>query len=76
MSLAVERQLLGLARKLPAEGVREVMDFAQFLLARSQPRRKNGAGQRGDALERYIGGVKHGRLAQDTDEELYGRTVR
>jgi hypothetical protein len=31
----VERQLLGLALKLPAEGVREVLDFAACLLARS-----------------------------------------
>jgi hypothetical protein len=76
MSIAVEQQLLGLAQKLPAASIREVVDFAEFLLARTDPRRRNGSRKRSGALRRYVGGVRHGRLAQSIDEELYGRVVR
>jgi hypothetical protein len=76
MSIAVEQQLLGLAQRLPAERVREVVDFAEFLLARSAQRRRNGSRKGSDALRRYVGGVRHGQLAQSIDEELYGRLVR
>jgi hypothetical protein len=67
MTMLAEKQLLQLARKLPAERVREVMDFAEFLLARPAPRRGNGFRGRRDALRHYIGGVNHGQLPRDID---------
>lgn len=70
------KQLLELSRKLPPEQVHEVVDFAEFLLAKSGGRPGNGAAKRGRALRRYIGGVKHGALAGGIDDELYGRAVR
>ena len=76
MRNAVEQELLVLAQKLPSESVREVLDFAEFLLARSGQPRRNGRSRKRGALERYLGGVNHGRLAQEIDEELYGRLVR
>jgi hypothetical protein len=76
MSTIAEEHLSELARKLPAESVREVMDFAEFLLALSDPRRGNGTARGRGALRRYIGGVKHGELARGIDEELYGQVVR
>ena len=72
----VAKQLLKLSRKLPPGEVREVMDFAEFLLARSSAPTSNGAGKGGKALRRYIGGVKHGTLASGIDDALYGRLVR
>lgn len=72
----VAKQLLELSRKLPADRVREVVDFAEFLLAKSSTRPGNGATKGGKALRRYIGGVKHGSLAGGIDDELYGRAVR
>ena len=70
------KQLLELIRKLPAERVREVVDFAEFLLAKSAARTGNGAAKGGQSWRRYIGGVKHGMLASGIDDELYGRPVR
>lgn len=70
------KQLLELSRKLPAERVREVVNFAEFLLAKSPPRTGNGTAKVGRFFRRYIGGVKHGALAAGIDDELYGRTVR
>jgi hypothetical protein len=76
MSTVTQKQLLELSQKLPAEKVREVVDFAEFLLARSVVRPGNGAAKRGKALRRYIGGVKHGALSTGIDDALYGRAVR
>jgi hypothetical protein len=76
MSTIAEKQLSELARKLPAERVREVVDFAEFLLARSAPSRRNGTARGREALRRFVGGVKHGELARGIDEELYGPAVR
>lgn len=70
------KQLLELSRKLPAARVQEVVDFAEFLLAKAAARPGNGAAKRGTSWRRYIGGVKHGALASGIDDELYGRTVR
>ena len=70
------KQLLELSRKLPADRVREVVDFAEFLLAKSSGRAGNGAAKRGKSWRRYIGGVKHGALASGIDDQLYGRAVR
>jgi hypothetical protein len=75
MSAVAEKQLLDVARKLRSESVREVVDFAEFLLARSVTAPGNGATKGGHALRRYIGGVKHGTLAAGIDDELYGRAV-
>ena len=69
------KQLLELSRKLPAERVREVVDFAEFLLAKSPSRAGNGTAKAGKFRRRYIGGVKHGALASGIDDELYGRSV-
>ena len=70
------KQLLELSQKLPAEKVREVVDFAEFLLAKSSARPGNGVAKDGKAMRRYIGGVKHGALASGIDDELYGQAVR
>ena len=72
----VAKQLLELSQKLSAERVREVVDFAEFLLAKSSTRTGNGAAKSGKTLRRYIGGVKHGTLSSAIDDELYGRPVR
>jgi hypothetical protein len=76
MHTTAQKQLLELSRKLPNEIVREVMDFAEFLAAKSQTHRPNGASSGSKALRSYIGGVKYGTLARGIDDELYGRPVR
>ena len=69
------KQLLELSQKLPAESVRQVVDFAEFLLAKSAARPGRGATKTGKSWRRYIGGVTHGALASGIDDELYGRPV-
>jgi len=76
MSTTAQKQLLELSRKLPAEMVREVMDFAEFLAAKSRMQSENGASSGSKALRNYTGGVKHGTLASGIDDQLYGRPVR
>jgi len=76
MSTVAQKQLLELSRQLPAEKLREVLDFVEFLLARTPMRTTRSAGKNGKTLRRYIGGVKHGGLASGIDDELYGRSVR
>ena len=76
MNTTAHKQLLEVSRKLPAGLVREVMDFAEFLAAKSQMHRGNGVPSGSKALRDYIGGVKHGTLASGIDEQLYGRPIR
>lgn len=76
MSAVTEKELIEVARRLPTDRVREVVDFAQFLLARSSASTGNGAAKGRNALRRFIGGVKHGTLSFGIDDELYGRPVR
>lgn len=70
------KQLLELSQKLPAEKVRELLDFAEFLLVRSPSKSANGTSKNRRASRGYVGGVKHGALAAGIDDELYGRPVR
>lgn len=76
MSTVTEKKLLAASRKLPADKVREVVDFAEFLVAQSAERPGNGSPAGGRSLSRYMGGLKHGALSRDIDDTLYGPTVR
>jgi hypothetical protein len=75
MNTVAKRQLLELSEKLPADQVREVVDFAEFLAAKSTAGVGLGAAKGRAALRRYIGGVKDGALARGMDDELYGGVV-
>jgi hypothetical protein len=76
VNTTAQKQLLELSRKLPADIVREVMDFAEFLAAKSRMPLGNGGSSGSKALRHYIGGVRHGTLARGIDDELYGQCVR
>ncbi|HXP60017.1 MAG TPA: DUF2281 domain-containing protein [Dongiaceae bacterium] len=76
MNTVAKKQLLEISEKLPAEQVREVVDFAEFLAAKSAAGVRTGAGKGAKALRRYIGGVGHGALSRGIDDALYGRPVR
>jgi hypothetical protein len=76
VSITVKKQLLDVSSQLTAEKVRAVVDFAEFLLAKSKGGRTNGARKDARALRRYVGGVKDGGLASGIDDTLYGQPVR
>ena len=55
---------------LPEARQREVLDYVESLRDEGERREERGSGA--NPLLEYIGGVEHGSLAQDIDEELYG----
>ena len=64
--------LLERTKNLPAQQLREVIDFSEFLAsktvaAKAQPAR---------ALKAFVGGITHGSMAVGIDDELYGASVR
>jgi len=76
MSSAWKAQLLEKCGKLPAERVREVLDFAEFLASKS-PNASGGKRSRPSrSLRAFVGGLRHGALAQNIDHDLYNGVVR
>jgi hypothetical protein len=75
---SLKQELLGKIARLPENRLREVLDFASFLLLQEQLKPDNGRQHKleldpeSDPLLEYIGKVSHGSLAQDIDKELYG----
>jgi hypothetical protein len=61
--------------KLPAQQLREVIDFTEFLASKLSAAAA-GNGQPARALKQFVGGVSHGSIAGGIDDELYGPFVR
>ena len=58
---------------LPAERQREVLDYVESLRSREEAEtNEEERDPEENPLLDFIGGVEHGSLAQDIDEELYG----
>jgi hypothetical protein len=75
MSSALQAQLLEKCGKLPAERIREVLDFAEFLASKSSASSGGKHGRPSRALRGFVGGVRHGALARDIDHDLYNGAV-
>lgn len=62
--------------RLPSELKREVIDFMEFLLKKSDRQQRRQAASdpetRENPLWEFVGGVEHGSLAEGIDETLYG----
>jgi len=71
----LQAQLVKKCRKLPEEKVREILDFAEFLLSKSGATRRRNVGGKNRSLRAFVGGVRHGALAREIDDELYGRAL-
>jgi hypothetical protein len=65
--------LLERTKNLPAQQLREVIDFSEFLASKTAAASK---AQPARALKAFVGGVTHGSLASGIDDELYGVSVR
>lgn len=76
MSSALQAQLLEKCGKLPAERVREVLDFAEFLASKSSNASGGKRRRLSRSLRAFVGGLRHGALAQDIDHDLYNGAVR
>jgi hypothetical protein len=72
----LKEQLIKELEKLPETRLREALDFVGYLRARedTEAARKlpHNLDPQKDPLLKFIGGVSHGSLAKDIDEELYG----
>ena len=62
---------------LPDDRLREVLDFVEYLLSKEQKTQavisQETRDPAHDPILQYSGGVAHGSLAHDIDEELYGK---
>ncbi len=73
MNESLTELLLKQTKNLPAQQLREVIDFSEFLASKTaavvtaQPAR---------ALKAIIGGLTQGSLAGGIDDDLYGASVR
>jgi len=73
----LKEQLVRELAKLPEERLHEVLDFVRYLLLQEQKARAETSQKEldpaKDPLLQYNGGVAHGSLARDIDQELYGK---
>ena len=75
MNESLTEYLVKQSSKLPAQQLREVIDFTEFLTSKLPPS-GGGNGQPAQALKQFVGGVSHGSIADGIDDELYGSSVR
>lgn len=67
----LKQRLLTEIDKLPENELGEVLDFVGFLLSKQQAESlKSSEPLNSDPLQAFIGGVAHGSLAQQIDEDL------
>lgn len=68
----VKEKLLAEIEVLPEHRLPEVLDFVAFLRHQDQEATgETAASSSRDPFQEYIGGVEHGALARDIDQELY-----
>lgn len=72
----LKERVLREIERLPENKVEEVLNFVGYLLSKEQSAKNTESEEdldpAKDPLLRFIGGVSHGSLAKDIDEELYG----
>ena len=74
MNETLTEYLLKQTSKLPAQQLREVIDFTEFLASKVAAGAVSN-GQPGRALKSFVGGVQQGSIAGGIDDELYGSSV-
>lgn len=74
----LKKNLLIRIGELPEYKLQEVLDFVNFILFKESTYNsisnegKGSITSEKDSLQKFIGGVSHGSLAERIDEELYG----
>jgi len=73
---ALKERLIQEIEKLPEDRLREALDFVGYLRIKEGngvvTKSLEGLDPDKDPLLKFIGGVSHGSLAKEIDEELYG----
>ncbi len=73
MAKMIKQRLLTTIEEIPESKLGEVLDFIEFLLKKERNRKKGNLDLEPgkDPILEFIGGVSHGSLAKDIDNELY-----
>ena len=73
MPIKIKERLLATIEEIPESKLEEVLDFIEFVLDKERHvQEKNDLEPMKDPILEYIGGVTHGSLAENIDDELYG----
>jgi len=74
-SESAKERLFTVIEQLSEEATEELLDFTESLIAREKTgKSRPKSAQEKDPILEYIGGVSHGMLAKNIDDELYGGT--
>ncbi len=72
-SESAKERLFTVIEQLSEEATEELLDFTESLMAKEKTRKSRPKfTQEKDPILEYIGGVSHGTLAKNIDDELYG----
>ena len=74
MNESLTELLLERTKNLPAQQLREVIDFSEFLASKAAAAATTARPAR--ALKAFVGGITQGSIAGGIDDELYGASVR
>ena len=77
MAKELKERLYTAIEKIPESKLGEVLDFMEFLLKkeRNSTQKRFDLDPLRDPILEFIGGVSHGSLAKDIDNELYGENA-
>ena len=77
MEKEIKDRLYTTIEEIPESKLGEVLDFIEFLLKkeRHNTKKRFDLDPLGDPILEFIGGVSHGSLAKDIDNELYGENA-
>lgn len=77
MAKEIKERLYTTIEEIPESKLGEVLDFMEFLLKkdRHSTQKRFDLDPLGDSILEFIGGVSHGSLAKDIDNELYGENA-
>lgn len=73
MNESLTELLLERTKNLPAQQLREVIDFSEFLASKAAAATTARPAR---ALKAFVGGITQGSIAGGIDDELYGASVR
>jgi len=74
MAKEIKERLHTTIEEIPESKLGEILDFMEFLLEKERRNSKKSFDRdpEKDPILEFIGGVSHGSLAKDIDNELYG----
>jgi hypothetical protein len=74
MAKEIKQKLFTTIEEIPDNKLGELLDFMEFLLEKERHKTKErfSLDPEKDPILEFIGGVSHGSLAKDIDNELYG----